>query len=418
MTQPLAPFAIFAATLAAAGLPIYIHAPKFYVDTYGVGLAGLGAVLFGLRLLDVVQDPFLGWLSRRLGKHRPLAVATAATAMAAAMFGLFAIAPPVAPLLWFALMLTVLFSAFSFLTISFYAQGVAKAHTMGNDGHLRLAGWRETGALLGICLASIAPLALATLTDTPFAAFAALFALATLAATLAMRGEWKAPPPTSAFGLRRYLENPLTRRLLIVALVNAMPVAVTSTLFLFFVEYRLAAPGWEGPLLLLFFLAAALSAPVWTKAALHFGPQRTLLAGMALAMTTFAGTVFLNAGDLLPFIAICLASGTALGADMTLLPALFAKASAEIAPDAAEGFGLWSFASKFSLAFAAVLFLPMLETAGLSPGVSDVSGTTLATLTLFYAVIPLGLKALAFALLFTSDLDQTAPTQTPRGLHP
>jgi hypothetical protein len=26
------------AMLAMAGLPIYIHAPKFYVDTYGVGL--------------------------------------------------------------------------------------------------------------------------------------------------------------------------------------------------------------------------------------------------------------------------------------------------------------------------------------------------------------------------------------------
>ena len=51
----LAPFALFGAVLAAAGLPIYIHAPKFYVDTYGVSLAALGAVLFALRLIDVVQ---------------------------------------------------------------------------------------------------------------------------------------------------------------------------------------------------------------------------------------------------------------------------------------------------------------------------------------------------------------------------
>ncbi len=37
------------------------------------------------------------------------------------MLGLFAVAPPVAPLLWFALMLALLFSAYSFLTIAFYA---------------------------------------------------------------------------------------------------------------------------------------------------------------------------------------------------------------------------------------------------------------------------------------------------------
>jgi hypothetical protein len=53
----------FAAMLAAAGLPIYIHAPKFYVDEYGVSLAALGVALFALRLIDVVQDPALGWLA-------------------------------------------------------------------------------------------------------------------------------------------------------------------------------------------------------------------------------------------------------------------------------------------------------------------------------------------------------------------
>ena len=95
MNRSLLPFSIFAAVLATAGLPIYIHAPKFYVDAYGVGLAGLGAVLFGLRLLDVVQDPLLGWLSRRLGANRPYAVATASTLMALAMLGLFAATPPV-----------------------------------------------------------------------------------------------------------------------------------------------------------------------------------------------------------------------------------------------------------------------------------------------------------------------------------
>ena len=62
-------YSLFAAMLAMAGLPIYIHAPKFYVDEYGVSLAALGGVLFLLRLIDVVQDPALGWLSRKL-RHR------------------------------------------------------------------------------------------------------------------------------------------------------------------------------------------------------------------------------------------------------------------------------------------------------------------------------------------------------------
>ena len=49
----LASWSLFAAMIAAAGLPIYIHAPKFYVDQYGVTLAALGGTLALLRLIDV-----------------------------------------------------------------------------------------------------------------------------------------------------------------------------------------------------------------------------------------------------------------------------------------------------------------------------------------------------------------------------
>ncbi|MDA9991352.1 sugar:cation symporter, partial [Paracoccaceae bacterium] len=49
--------------LGVVGLPIYIHAPKFFVDTYEVSLSTLGLSLFFLRLLDFVQDPLLGKLA-------------------------------------------------------------------------------------------------------------------------------------------------------------------------------------------------------------------------------------------------------------------------------------------------------------------------------------------------------------------
>lgn len=138
-------YALFASLLAAAGLPIYIHAPKFFVDEYGVSLGALGTVLFALRLLDVVQDPLLGRLSQALRHRRGTAVAVGVALMAVSMFALFAVPPLLPPLMWFALTLTGVFSAFSFLTICFYAQGVAKAAQLPGRGHLVLARWRETG---------------------------------------------------------------------------------------------------------------------------------------------------------------------------------------------------------------------------------------------------------------------------------
>ena len=406
-TGPRLPaYALFAGVLSAAGLPIYIHAPKFYVDEYGVSLAALGALLFGLRLLDVVQDPLLGRLASTLRAHRAGSVGLACVVIAAAMIGLFAIAPPVAPALWFVLMLTLVFSAFSFLTISFYAQGVATAEHLGDAGHLRLARWRETGALLGVCLASVAPVAALAVTDRPFALFAVLFAAFALWAMLAMRLEWSdggaAPAPS---GFRTVLRDPVARRLLIIAFANATPVAISSTLFLFFVESRLEAPGAEGPLLLLFFLAAAASAPVWGWLATRFGARRVLLAAMVMAILAFGGAITLQTGDVKLFALICLASGATLGADMTLLPAMFARRLAKVSPSAAEGFGLWSFVSKFTLALAAVILLPALEASGFAAG-QDNTEQALWALTFGYAVLPCGCKLVAIALLAATNIEE------------
>lgn len=393
--------------LSAAGLPIYIHAPKFYVDEYGVSLAALGAVLFGLRLLDVVQDPLLGKLSEVLRNRRGLAVGIGAGVMAAAMFGLFALAPPVNPVLWFAMMLTLVFSGFSFLTICFYAQGVAKADSMGTSGHLALARWRETGALLGVCVASVTPIVLGAVMGAPFAGFAVGFAVLAGLSVLAMRGEWRNTGVAPSTGFGAVLADPIARKLLLIALVNAAPVAVSSTLFLFYVEIALEASGWEGPLLLLFFLSAAGAAPIWGRLAEGFGPKPILLCAMVLGIFAFGGSVFLGPGDALVFALVCVASGAVLGADLTLLPAMFATRMAKISPSAAEGFGLWAFVSKFTLAFAAVALLPTLERAGLQSAGQASPPEAVRLLVVFYAAVPCALKLVAIALLATiRDVDE------------
>lgn len=402
--QNLGGYAIFAAVLAAAGLPIYIHAPKFYVDEYGVSLAALGSVLFALRLLDVVQDPLLGKLAVAVRHVQGVAVGVTLAIMGVAMLGLFAVTPPTNPILWFAVMLTLVFSAFSFLTINFYARGVQKAKSLeGDAGYLRVARWRETGALLGVCVASVMPSVFLALAWPEFMAYAAVFALACLIAGIAMHNEWRgaATAPSAGFGV--VLKDHISRRLLLIALVNAAPVAVSSTLFLFFVESRLDAPGWEGPLLLLFFVSAAAAAPAWGALAERIGAKLALLGAMVLAIIAFSFAMLLGSGDTLWFALICLASGAAVGADLTLLPAVFARRMETVAPDASEGFALWGFVSKFTLAFAAIALLPVLEASGFVSG-ADNSDAALTTLTLLYAGVPCALKLVAIGLLVATPI--------------
>lgn len=403
--ERLPAYAMFAAMLSAAGLPIYIHAPKFFIDEYGVSLAAMGAALFALRGIDVVQDPLLGRLAARIGQFRGVSVSIAIIVISVAMIGLFAVAPPGDPLIWFVVMLGFVFTAFSYLTIVFYAHGVVKADRLGESGHLRLARWRETGSFLGICVAAAAPVVLFGLTSEPFTGFSIGFAVFAIAAAYCMRREWTGGPSHTGAGFLAVLSNPLAKRLLLIAFVNAMPVAVTSTLFLFFVESRLSAPGMEGPLLIVFFLSAAGSAPVWGQLAQKFGAKRALLCGMVLAALVFGFTLTLESGDWQAFAVICVLSGAALGADMTLLPATFAKCLSREARGAAEGFGLWSFVSKLTLAFAALAVLPLLEASGFSAGQSN-SQDALAMLMLLYAGLPCGLKIMAIILLVSTRFEE------------
>jgi GPH family glycoside/pentoside/hexuronide:cation symporter len=98
-----------------------------------------------------------------------------------------------------------------------------------------------------------------------------------------------------------------------------------------------------------------------------------------------------------------------MGADLTLLPALFATRMAQIAPSAAEGFGLWSFVSKFTLALAAAILLPALETAGYVSGENaPPPEKAVDLLRLLYAGVPCVLKLAAIFLLWRTKMERPA----------
>jgi GPH family glycoside/pentoside/hexuronide:cation symporter len=126
---------------------------------------------------------------------------------------------------------------------------------------------------------------------------------------------------------------------------------------------------------------------------------------MVLAILTFAWAATLGAGDIAAFAAICVLSGATIGADLTLLPAAFARRMAIISPNGGAGFGLWGLMNKFTLAFAAVTLLPLLESAGFAAGAAEQPAAALTMLTVLYALVPSILKLLAIALLALSRLE-------------
>ena len=408
-------YSMFGTALAFAGPPIYIHTPRLYADLHGLGLATVGAILLGLRILDFGQDPLLGcWISRTKMAKRTIAKVFA-VALGSGALALFAPDPMFDGRLWLALSLAVVFTSFSGLQILFYSAGVSLVEQGGGAvTHDRIAGWRETGVFAGICAACVVPLALGSVfgEGVGFMAFTVVFCLFLAYATYRMRDIWPAGlavnhevQPVS--GLGSLFQDRGIRRLLLVGLLNALPGGLTSTLFLFFVEDRLQAGNHTGPMLLLFFASAGLATPFWSKAAIRFGPKVVMLYGMLAAISAFLWALTLGAGDWPAFYLISAASGAALGADMTLLPAMLSRRLATTGLDSSQAFGVWGLINKVSLAVAAGVALPLIGYAGFAPGPGNTEAA-LSALAIAYAGAPCVLKAIAAALLFMTPISKEA----------
>lgn len=391
---------LYALMLAAAGIPLYIHLPRFASLNLGIGLGTVGAILLLIRLVDLVQDPLIGWAIDRWPRAQTTFAITAALGLATGFPLLFSLSAGPQVEARVIAILVLLFSSYSLGMILLYARSATLAATPAPRDVMTMAAYREGGMLAGVVVASIVPTLFVAMGAgaqgyPAFGLFLGALALVCAAISLPI---WQRHPvpgqPLSLAGLARSG----AMRLLVLALVNSLPVAITSTLFLFFVEDRLQLPGKAGPLLILFFLSAGLSLPLWTGLSHRAGPKATLLIAMPLAILGFVGAAFLAPGNLVGFALVCIASGAALGADMVILPAMFSVALNRAGLEPSLAFGIWSFAGKLGLALAAFLVLPLLERNGFTPGALN-SAQALSSLNISYAVIPCILKLGAIALV-------------------
>ncbi len=395
--------------LAFVALPLYVILPNHYASEFGIPLATLGALLLGARLFDAVADPYIGrrvdrWFTQSLARVLA-AAALAAVVLALGFRGLFF--PPVqgqaALLMWCAALLAVTYLSYSVLSVLHQAWGAR----LGGDEvqRARIVSWREGLALVGVLVASVLP-AVAGLSVA-----SAVFAVTLAAAWLLLRqapAPKVEPEPAATPGLtgrNSPLATPAFRRLLLIYLVNGVASAVPATLVLFFIRDKLQATAFEPLFLASYFAAGALSMPLWARAVVRFGLARTWLIGMALAIATFAWATLLGAGDVAAYTAVCVASGVALGADLTLPGAMLTGVIQRAGhAQRLEGayFGWWNFATKLNLALAAGIALPLLGAFGYTPGSRE--GPALQALTLAYCLLPCVLKLAAAGLLWTTWL--------------
>ncbi len=143
-------YAVFGAALAFAGPPIYIHTPALYAENHAMSLAAVGGVLLGLRMLDFIQDPLLGWFIARTRIAQRWLSAGFGLLLAIGALLLFTPEPLFDARWWLALSLVLVFTGFSALQIMFYSAGVGVAAARHQPSrHRRLAGGRHPDRRVG-----------------------------------------------------------------------------------------------------------------------------------------------------------------------------------------------------------------------------------------------------------------------------
>ena len=384
--------------LAFVALPLYVHLPQHYATQFGVPLASLGALLLAARALDAVADPWIGRLSdRALGRRGLLwQLPLAGVLLAEGFAGLFFPLPrtPGALLAWAGVLLVLTYLAYSLLTVLHQAWGARLGGGVARQ--TRVVAWREGFALVGVVTASVLPSTLG-LGATAVALAVTLALGLVLLAFAPQPGVSQAEPAPLALAWR----VPEFRRLLAVYLLNGIAAAVPATLLLFFIDDRLRLPQAQGLFLASYFAAAVVSLPLWLRVIARLGQPRSWGLGMGLAIATFAWAAVLGEGDRNGFLAVCIASGAALGADLAVPGALLTGVIQRAGhAGQAEGafFGWWNAATKLNLALAAGLALPLLQLLGYAPGQRDAQA--LQALTLAYCLLPCALKLAAAALLY------------------
>lgn len=402
----------FGLVMAFVGLPIYVHAPKFYAEVLGLPLSLLGVLLFLPRLVDAVQDPYIGRYCDALagrGTSRLKVMLLACPLLALTFLGLFA--PPFSGItalsIWMVALLILVYTAFSFVTINLQAFAVE----WSNDPHqrTRITAWREGFVLLGLLIASALPQILQEGLPAKQAffyyalIFCGLLFFSALVLWKGLRREKMATQEAAPFDgsvWRQTLSHGPFRRLFLIGLLNATAASIPAALVLFFIEDVVQAPAHMGFFLAVYFLSGALGMPLWLLLSKRFGKKNAWLFAMLLSVAVFGWAFLLNAGDIAPYYAICVLAGLCLGADYALPPALIADAISERSSESGAFMGMWVFNGKLALAFSSLLALPLLEWGGYVATAETQSPQALLALSAIYALLPCTFKLIAAYMLW------------------
>lgn len=414
--RSLVNYSFIALPLAFAGLPLYMHMPDYYARSFGISLGTLGIILLVIRLFDGIQDPLIGYFCDKIPEHRKRIIMSGLALMIGGIAALY-IGPPVmfGALFWFSFAMILATTGFSILTININLIG---GFWSGNTKtRIAISSWREGFGLIGLLTAAITPSVLGLRFPDHITfplLFGLFFILICVGYALFMKFLSEHASLSSKTGAASNFAfiSILIKRdpaFFVICFISYFAASVPAAITLFFIRDYLNAENYAGLFLALYFISGAVFIGAWSNLARRYGGWRTWLFAHLLTIVTFGWAAFLTPNDIIAYAAICILSGTALGADLAFPPALLAARIDRSArrDDATQYYAALSFLPKFALALAAFGTLVTLDIFGFNAG-SENSPEALRVLLVCYAIIPCIIKAIS-AMLISNMIIKEGP---------
>lgn len=403
-------YSFLALPLAFAGLPLYIHAPDFYTHHLGLNIGLIGATLLIIRLFDAIQDPIIGYISDKYTQYRYHIMLGGMSALIIGITGLFYGPPPtLSIIIWFALTMTLATTGFSIVAINFNMIGGLWINN--TEQRTRISAWREVFSLIGLLIAASLPAILQNI-YSPNNAFKTLswvfitvsivgFVIFTLFAKKESVNKLRTNNNVRFRFLFFSILNGNQRKFFLSCFLAHLAAALPGILVIFFIQDYLNAENLTGVFLILYFLSGAALMGVWVFLAKKFGKEKSWLFSMLLSVITFSWALTLGTGDVISYGIICVLSGMALGADLSLPPSIIAdritKEKSE--QQATQHYAALTFIPKVAIAIASGLAFILLDKLGFIAGENN-TDSALKGMLILYAFIPCLLKLSAAYILW------------------
>lgn len=410
-------YAVLAIPLAFVGLPIYINVSDFYVRHFEVNIAFLAIIILAVRLLDALQEPFLGLLSDYLIKknisHKKI-IYVSASFLALSFFALFNppnFTNPSLILLWLAVSMLATYSFFNLTVVNFEALAVIIAKNSAQ--RIEVNSYKEFFGLIGILIAASSPTIIKILLkneENNYFYLSLIFAFLLFSAIVFFfhKIPIEENKITTKFNFKKILfeifSNKIFLKFMGIFFINSLAVSLPASVITFYVNDVLKCPEKLGIFLTIYFLSAAIFMIFWKKIAQKIGKINSWSISILGSILTFIFAYFVDSSNSDLFYLICFLSGVFLGADLMMPPAIIAEIIHQKHDKISSYLSFWNMINKAGLMCAS--FLSLMTLWLVSFDAKNVNQESLMAIPIIYAIIPCALKMLVVLLLYKLKTSQ------------